>query len=100
LTVFTFRTSERRDHQKRFISAPWAALDASLSETDTYFDISRVEDEQKITALFGAPAGRRGEVKKMGLPRPHSCPNARDGSNEVGWVYIGWQPGTQNGNSG
>jgi uncharacterized protein (TIGR03437 family) len=25
---------------------------------------------------------------------------ARNGSNEAGWVYIGWQPGTQNGNSG
>ena len=25
---------------------------------------------------------------------------ARNGSNEAAWVYIGWQPGTQNGNSG
>ena len=25
---------------------------------------------------------------------------ARNGSNEAGWVYTGWQPGTQNGNSG
>jgi hypothetical protein len=25
---------------------------------------------------------------------------ARNGSNEAGWVYTGWQPGTKNGNSG
>jgi hypothetical protein len=25
---------------------------------------------------------------------------ARNGLNEAGWVYTGWHPGTQNGNSG
>jgi hypothetical protein len=50
--------------------------------------------------IFGFPAPGRG---RTGLFVGHQVAEhgncTRTGSNEAGWVYIGWQPGPQNGNS-
>jgi len=53
--------------------------------------------ELRLAGAKTAPEGRncKSENERYGNER-----NERNGSNEAGWVYTGWQPGTQNGNSG